>query len=76
MEWWTSINPQKQLRKETWTIITLVAWMLWKHINDIVFNGVSPSASEVLKKFDLEGQDWRTATLLRETGSLPIRVDV
>lgn len=47
--WWTEINPQRHLRRETWTVISLVGWMLWKHRNDIVFNGASPSAEEVLK---------------------------
>ena len=50
VKWWTSLNPQKHLRKETWTVVTLVAWMLWKHMNDIVFNGASPSADAMLRK--------------------------
>lgn len=74
-KWWTEINPQHHLQKRKWTVILLVAWMLWKHRNDIVFNGASPSPEEVLKKIDLEGQSWRAAGLLRETGSLPVRVD-
>ena len=55
VKWWTSLNPQKHLRKETWTVVTLVAWMLWKHSNDIVFNGASPSTDAVLRKIRLEG---------------------
>lgn len=75
VDWWTSLNPARHLRKETWAIIALVAWQLWKHRNDIVFNGASPSADVVLRQIDLEGQDWRAAGLLREDGSMPIRVD-
>lgn len=75
VEWWTSLNPQPRFRKETWTVIALVAWMLWKHRNDIMFNGASPSADSVLKQIDMEGQNWRVAALLREAGSLPVRVD-
>ena len=48
--WWTSLNIQKNKRKETWTVVTLVAWTLWKHRNDIVFNGASPSVNEVLRR--------------------------
>ena len=39
VRWWTSLNIEKTKRKETWTMITLVAWTLWKHRNDIMFNG-------------------------------------
>ena len=48
--WWTSLSPREQLRKETWTMVTLVAWMLWKHRNNIVFIGASPSADAMLRK--------------------------
>ena len=63
------------MRKETWTVITLVLWQLWKHRNDIVFNGALPSVEEVLVKIELEAQDWRAAGLLRERGSVICMVD-
>lgn len=44
-------------------------------MNDILFNGASPSVDVVLKQIDIEGQNWRAANLLREVGSLPARVD-
>ena len=75
MEWWSSVHPQPKLRKETLIVIALVAWMLWKHRNEVMFDGATPSTSELLRKIELEGQDWRAASLLREAGSLPIRVD-
>ena len=74
VQWWTALTPQRQLRKEIWTVVTLVAWTIWRHRNDIVFNGASPSADVVLRRIDKEGQDWRAASLLREHGSLPRRV--
>lgn len=49
--------------------------MLWKHRNDIVFNGALPSVDGVLKQTDVKGQNWRAAQLLQITGSLPSRVD-
>lgn len=56
-------------------MISLVTYTLWKHMNDILFNGASPSVDVVLKQIDIEGQNWRAANLLREVGSLPARVD-
>ncbi|XP_073361050.1 uncharacterized protein [Aegilops tauschii subsp. strangulata] len=75
VRWWTSLNIEKTKRKETWTVITLVAWTLWKHRNDIVFNGASPSVSTILRQIEAEGQNWRAAALLREARSLPTRLD-
>ena len=75
VEWWTTLNPQNQFQKEAWTVITLVLWMLWKHRNDIVFNGASPSVDDLLVKIELEAQEWRAAGLLRERGSVICMVD-
>jgi hypothetical protein len=74
VDWWTEINPPKEARKEVWTVITLVAWTIWTHRNDIVFNGVTPSVDVVLQRIDEEGQNWRKARLLRMPASMPIRV--
>uniref|UniRef100_A0A8R7PEW2 Reverse transcriptase zinc-binding domain-containing protein n=1 Tax=Triticum urartu TaxID=4572 RepID=A0A8R7PEW2_TRIUA len=38
VQWWTSLNVETRMRKEAWTVITLVAWTIWKHRNDVVFN--------------------------------------
>ena len=73
--WWASLNIEKTKRKETWTMITLVAWTLWKHRNDIVFNGASPSVNEGLRQIEAEGQNWRAVALLRESRSLRARID-
>ena len=55
-------------------VITLAAWTLWKHMNDIVLNGALPSTDKVLEQIDMEGQNWRATTLLREARSLPARI--
>ena len=75
VDWWTKLNPSKQYRQEIWTVMILVTWTLWKHRNDIVFNGASPSRDYVLKQIDVNEQDWRAANLLQITRSLPSRVD-
>ena len=64
-----------RLRKETWTVVTLVIWSLWRHRNDIVFNRAVPSEEVVLRRIDIEGQDWKAASLLGEDNSFPTRVD-
>lgn len=45
----------KKMRKEAWTVTTLVAWTLRKHRNVIVLNGASPSADTMLAQIDTEG---------------------
>ena len=65
----------KKMRKEAWTVITLVAWTIWKHRNDVVFNGALSSVDVVLEAIDAEGESWRAASLLRQPGSLPVRVE-
>ena len=66
---------EMRMRKEAWTVITLVAWTIWKHRNDVVFNGALPFVDMVLERINAEGENWRAASLLRQPGSLPIRVD-
>ena len=53
----------------------LVMWIIWKHRNDIVFNGATLSIQAVLDSIMSEGHNWRAAGLLRIDGSLPTRVD-
>ncbi|XP_044336008.1 uncharacterized protein [Triticum aestivum] len=64
---------EMRMRKEAWTVITLVAWTIWKHRNDVVFNGALPFVDMVLERINAEGENWRAASLLRQPGSLPIR---
>ena len=36
-------------------------WGLWKHRNVVVFDGVAPSANDVLGRVMSEGQAWKAA---------------
>lgn len=40
-------------------------WELWKHRNDIVFNGAAPSLARLTRRIDSEGRAWRQAGLLK-----------
>ena len=54
-------------------IITLGLRELWKHRNDIVFDGATPSLVQALRGIDREGRTWRSAGLLK--GSLDFFFD-
>lgn len=56
------------LRKRSNSLIILVAWELWKHCNNIVFNGAMPTISEVLLAVANESGLWGMAgaSALRE----------
>jgi hypothetical protein len=45
--------------------IALVCWCLWRHHNDVVFEGTSLSLTSVLRKILAEAELWRVAGLFR-----------
>lgn len=64
-------------RKSTRAFCLLVMWTLWKHRNDIVFEGHTPSLSGVLQKIQGEGAIWAKAGLINGEvlGQEPARVE-
>ncbi|PNT75242.1 hypothetical protein BRADI_1g29022v3 [Brachypodium distachyon] len=47
-DWWTSLPLPCQTRKDFRTAIILVLWTIWRHRNDVVFNGASLAAARIL----------------------------
>ena len=52
-------------RKDLHAILLLTLWELWKHRNAIVFDGASPSASQLIKRIVNEGRSWSMAGLFK-----------
>lgn len=50
----------KRARRKN-TLIILVAYEIWKHINACVFNGVAPSVVDMVLPITNEGTLWRMA---------------
>ncbi|PNT66608.1 hypothetical protein BRADI_3g14778v3 [Brachypodium distachyon] len=55
-------------RKDFLTAVTLVFWIIWRHCNHIVFNGVSSSVHWVLATVREELDRWCSAGLFRNRG--------
>ena len=51
--------------RELRVIIMLGLWELWQHINDMVFDGATPSLQMTLRNIDREGRNWRADGLLQ-----------
>ncbi|KQK05596.2 hypothetical protein BRADI_2g21085v3 [Brachypodium distachyon] len=64
-EWWTSRPLSRRGRKDFLTAFILVFWIIWRHRNDIIFNGVSPSVHWVLSTVREELDRWCSAALIR-----------
>jgi exonuclease III len=62
-DWWERVEAvvSDDLRKGVNSLIILGAWSIWRHRNDCVFNGSSPSVAAVLALASVEGQWWRLA---------------
>lgn len=41
------------------TGVTLICWCLWRHQNDVVFEGVAPSKAVVISRISDEAELWR-----------------
>ncbi|WVZ82995.1 hypothetical protein U9M48_030188 [Paspalum notatum var. saurae] len=58
--WWSGAVNQvpKEVKKGLNSLIILVAWEIWKHRNDCVFEGISPNVSVVCHSIVQEGNLW------------------
>jgi hypothetical protein len=48
-----------------WTSSILIFWCIWRHRNDVVFNGASPSQRSIRENIKAEYDRWRLAKLFR-----------
>jgi hypothetical protein len=62
-EWWRRSNTrlQGQCRRGFNSLVILDAWIIWKHRNQCVFKGVSPSVPFVLQAARDEALLWTMA---------------
>jgi hypothetical protein len=52
-------------RKDDLRDFALVCWCLWRHHNDIVFEGATASSGFVIRKILAEAEVWRVARLFK-----------
>ncbi|PNT66158.1 hypothetical protein BRADI_3g07914v3 [Brachypodium distachyon] len=65
-EWWPSLTVGgRKDRRNLNTAVTLVCWSVWKHRNTMVFDGATPSMSQVLRAISQEGDAWCRACLFK-----------
>ena len=62
-DWWRSArrNTPKPMKKGLTTATLLIPWMTWKHRNDCVFNGATPSTNTLTARIKDEAKLWATA---------------
>ena len=65
IEWWSSLTCPSADRRDLWTAIILVFWCIWRHRNDVVFNGAAPEAVAIKRRIKEEFGRWRLARLFR-----------
>ena len=59
-DWWMRVIAlfPEQVKQGLNLLITLGAWMLWKHWNNCVFNGANPNTQLVIRTFLEEAHLW------------------
>jgi hypothetical protein len=58
--WWRKVakHVPKDKRKGFNTMAILGMWLLWKHRNACVFNGINPNMNVLLRSFEDERHMW------------------
>jgi hypothetical protein len=65
VDWLRFWHGSKDDLPDFWTGIVLVCWCLWRHCNDVVFEGVAHSLGSVIRKVLAEAEVWRDVRLFR-----------
>jgi hypothetical protein len=50
LQWWASRPCPKATQRDLWTAITLIFRCIWRHRNDMVFNGARPDVEVILAR--------------------------
>jgi hypothetical protein len=61
--WWSSLPCPKATKRDLWTAIILIFWCIWRHQNDVVFNGARSDVKAILARIREEYGRWRLARL-------------
>ena len=60
VEWWRNVmkKVKKEYKKGVNSLIILGAWMLWKHMNAYVFEGMARSVASIMREIKDEHNLW------------------
>jgi hypothetical protein len=63
MDWWRSAHERstRLIQKGSNSLVVLGAWMLWKHRNRCVFDGVAPCMAVAMTQAEEERKVWKLA---------------
>ncbi len=63
LRWWSQATKDRmnEVRKGINSLATLVAWEIWKHRNNCVFNDTNPRVASILQVVENEGNLWCSA---------------
>jgi hypothetical protein len=77
-DWWRSARhgTPKQMHKGLASVALLVPWMVWKHRNECIFDGIQPSFHALMTKIKNEASMWARAGALGLRAILPQTWDV
>ncbi|PNT71344.1 hypothetical protein BRADI_2g26397v3 [Brachypodium distachyon] len=57
--WWPGrVVVARKDRRNLHTAVNLVYWCIWKHRNAVVFDGVTPSVTHIIREIGREGDAW------------------
>jgi hypothetical protein len=65
LHWWTSRPCPQVTQRDLWTSIILLFWCIWRHRNDVVFNGARSDVEAIRARVREEYSSWRLARLCR-----------
>jgi hypothetical protein len=65
VDWLQSSHGRSVDLRDYWMDIVLVCRCLWRHQNDIVFEGATPSSLAIIRKIRTKDKLWSVAGLFR-----------